>query len=216
MPRPAGMQVAELWRYPVKGLRGERLDRARLGPSGLEGDRTVRIVDGRKRISARTVPRLLGLQGALGDDGAPEIDGVRWDHPEALDAVRQLAGENAELIRDETLNRFDDAPILLTTDGALEALGEDRRRFRANLVISGVDGLSERDWIGQRLRIGEAELTVRKHCKRCLVTTIDPDSLEIEPAILTRIRREFDEKMGVYCEVTTPGQVRKGDGFEVL
>jgi uncharacterized protein YcbX len=208
------MQVAELWRYPVKGLCGERLELARFGPDGVEGDRTVRIVSGRNRISARTVPRLLGLRGSLGDDGAPLIDGIRWDQPGALDAVRQLAGEGAELIHDETRNRFDDSPILLTTDGALEALGEDRRRFRPNLVIAGVDGLAERDWVGQTLRIGEAELSVRKHCERCLVTTIDPDSIEIEPAILTRIRREFDGLMGVYCEVAAAGEVREGDPVE--
>jgi len=209
------MRVAELWRYPVKGLRGERLEHVHLGTKGVEGDRTVRIVNGRKRVSPRTVPRLLGLRGGLGANGEPLIDGARWDRPEALDAIRRLAGENAELIRDESLNRFDDAPVLLNTDGALEALGEDRRRFRPNLVIAGVDGLGERDWVGRSLRIGEVELRVRKHCKRCLVTTIDPDSLEIEPAILTRIRREFGEKMGVYCEVTDPGEIREGDPVEV-
>lgn len=210
------MRVEELWRYPVKGIRGEQLERAYLGPGGVDGDRMVRIVDGRKRISARTVPRLLGLKGGLGDDGAPLIDGVRWDSDEALGAIRQLAGVDARLIRDETLNRFDDSPILLTTDGALAALGEDRRRFRPNLVVAGVDGLAERDWVGRTLRIGEAELAVRKHCERCLVTTIDPYSTEIEPAILTRIRREFDGLMGVYCEVIAAGEVRAGDPVELL
>lgn len=209
------MQVAELWRYPVKGLRGERLDRVHFRPKGAEGDRSVRIVSGRKRVSARTVPRLLGLRGTLGPDGIPLIDGNRWDEPEALDAVRQLVGVEAELIPDETLNRFDAAPVLLTTDGALESLGEDRRRFRPNLVITGVEGLAEREWVGRRLRIGGVELKVRKHCKRCLVTTIDPDTLEIEPSILTRIRREFDQKMGVYCEVSQAGEVRQGDRVEL-
>jgi uncharacterized protein len=210
------VRVEELWRYPVKGIRGEHLQRARLGEGGVEGDRTVRIVDGRRRISARTVPRLLGLRGTLGDDGTPLIDGARWDSEEALEAIRQLAGVDAKLIRDESLNRFDDSPILLTTDGALAALGEDRRRFRPNLVVTGVDGLSERAWVGRRLRIGEAELQVRKHCERCLVTTIDPDSTEIEPAILTRIRRQFDGLMGVYCEVSAAGLAREGDPVELL
>ncbi len=209
------MRIAELWRYPVKSLRGERLARTRLTERGVEGDRMVRIRDGNKRISARTVPRLLGLEATLADDGEALIDGIRWSEPEALGAVQQLVGADAELIRDDTAHRFDAAPILVTTDGALEALGEDRRRFRANLVISGVDGLGERDWIGRRLRIGETELAVREPCERCLVTAIDPDTQEIEPAILTRIRDEFDALMGVYCEVAVPGELAEGDQIEL-
>jgi uncharacterized protein YcbX len=213
--RGRGPAVAELWRYPVKGIRGERLGRALLTEGGVEGDRVVRIVNGRKRVSARTVPRLLGLEGTLGEDGQPRIDGARWDEPAALEAVQQLAGVGAELIRDESLDRFDAAPILLTTDGAIEALGEDRRRFRPNLVVSGVEGLTERRWVGRTLRIGGAELQVVKGCERCLVTTIHPDTLEIEPAILTRIHRELDSLMGIYCEVTVGGEVAEGDAVEV-
>jgi uncharacterized protein len=212
---PAPMRLVELWRYPVKGLRGERLERAVLERGGMQGDRVVRIVAEGKRVSGRTVPRLLGLEGTLGADGEPQVDGARWDTPAALEAVRQLAGANAKLIRDDTVNRFDAAPILVTTDGALAALGEDRRRFRSNLVIEGVDDLGEREWVGRRLRIGDAELVVREHCERCLVTTIDPDTLEIEPRILTRIRDEFQALMGVYCEVTRPGEVAAGDSAEI-
>lgn len=210
------MRVAELWRYPVKSLRGERLDRARLGANGLEGDRVVRLRNVRKRVTARTAPALLGLAGALDDAGEPLIDGARWDQPAALEAVRAIVGDDAELIRDESSERFDLAPILVVTDGALDALGEDRRRFRGNVVVEGVDGLGERDWVGRRLRLGEAELVVRERCERCLVTTIDPDSLELEPAILKRIRSEFSGLMGVYCEVALAGAVRQGDSGELL
>ena len=44
------MQVAELWRYPVKTMGGEPLDRARIGPLGIEGDRIVHVEDGRGRV----------------------------------------------------------------------------------------------------------------------------------------------------------------------
>jgi hypothetical protein len=210
------LRVAELWRYPVKSLRGERLPRARLGEGGVEGDRVVRIVDGGRRVSARTIPRLLGLEATLGEDGEPLIDGARWQEPEALEAVQRLAGIGAELIRDDTVHRFDAAPVLLTTDGALAALGEDRRRFRPNLVITGVDGLGERDWVGRRLRAGRAELLALQTCERCLVTTIDPDTLEVEPGILTRIREQFDARMGVYCQVVVPGEIAEGDTVEIV
>jgi MOSC domain-containing protein len=210
------MEVTELWRYPVKSLAGERLERAPLVQDGVEGDRAVRIVRGRKPVTALTVPRLIGLETALGPDGEPTVDGERWDSPEALAAIRRLVGADAELTRDASIREFDEAPILVTTDGALEALGEDRRRFRPNIVISGVDGLSERDWVGRRLRIGDAELLVREHCERCLVTSIDPDTLEVEPRILTRIREEFNALMGVYCDVALPAEIAEGDPVELF
>ena len=209
------MRVAEIWRYPVKSLGGERLERAPIGPGGVKGDRAVRVARGRKPVTALTVPGLVGVMASLGPDGEPTVNGSRWDTPEALAAVRRLVGTDAELIRDASIDEFEFSPLLVTTDGALEALGEDRRRFRPNLVVSGVDGLAERDWVGRRLRVGEVELLVREHCERCLVTAIDPDTLEVEPAILKRIREEFDALMGVYCEVALAGEIVEGDPVEL-
>ena len=37
------MKVAEIWRYPVKSMAGERLGRARIGALGIEGDRVVHV-----------------------------------------------------------------------------------------------------------------------------------------------------------------------------
>lgn len=37
--------VAALHRFPVKSMRGERLERARLGPAGLDGDREWALLD---------------------------------------------------------------------------------------------------------------------------------------------------------------------------
>src|SRR4029453_6391354 len=108
---------------------------------GIEGDRDVRIVRGRKPVTALTVPRLIGLEATLGPDGEPTVNGARWDSREALAAIQELAGAGAERTRDASIRDFEESPILVTTDGALEALGEDRRRFRSNIVISGVDGL---------------------------------------------------------------------------
>src|SRR5439155_1306771 len=39
------MRVAELWRYPVKSLAGERLERAEPTVDGLAGDRVVHVSD---------------------------------------------------------------------------------------------------------------------------------------------------------------------------
>ena len=37
------LHVAQLWRYPVKSMAGERLERATLTANGIEGDRLVHV-----------------------------------------------------------------------------------------------------------------------------------------------------------------------------
>lgn len=53
--------VAEIWRYPVKSMGGERLGATSIGPDGVPGDRSFGIIDLRtgKVLSAKTVPALL-------------------------------------------------------------------------------------------------------------------------------------------------------------
>jgi uncharacterized protein YcbX len=210
------VKVVELWRYPVKSLAGERLERVNVLPDGLAGDRLLRVEDDRRVLTARTKQRLLGLRASLGADGEPLVDGRLWRDPEVASAIRRAAGEGARLARTVSGKRFDGAPVLVVSDGALAALGEDRRRFRANLVIAGVDGLAEREWIGARLRVGEATLAVREACERCAVTTIDPDTLVVDPEILRRINARFDGIMGVYCDVVAPGAVAEGDPAKLI
>jgi MOSC domain-containing protein len=60
-PSSAGIHVAELWRYPVKSLLGERLPTLHVVGDGVDGDRAWGIQDcGDGRIlTARREPRLL-------------------------------------------------------------------------------------------------------------------------------------------------------------
>ena len=64
----AGLHIAELWRYPVKSLAGERLPTLRLVDDGIEGDRTWGIQDRRdgRILTARREPRLLFASSRLG------------------------------------------------------------------------------------------------------------------------------------------------------
>lgn len=66
------MEVTEIWRYPVKTMAGEKLQRVRMGPLGIDGDRVVHVEDTQGRvITSRSHPRFLGHKGTLGVDGAP-------------------------------------------------------------------------------------------------------------------------------------------------
>jgi uncharacterized protein YcbX len=206
-----GLHVASLWRYPVKTLAGETLSEATLGPDGLEGDRLVRVHGPEGVRTSRRHYRLLGLHATLDPDGRPRIDGHPWDSGEALALVRGAAGRDAWLEAASGPDRFDILPLLVATDGALAAFGRDVRRLRPNIVIGGVEGLAERDWEGRELRIGAAIVRMDSLRGRCFMTTVDPDTLRVDPGVLKDIVARFGGKVALNADVVRPGRVRVGD-----
>lgn len=207
------MVVAELWRYPVKSMAGERLQEAQLGVDGIQGDRLVQVRDPRGRlITARSHHALLSHRGTLSPDGTPLVDGRPWTTVD----IQAAAGEGARLVEVPPDERFDILPLLVATDGAVKAFGHDRRRLRPNLLIGGVDGLAEQDWQGRRLRIGEVEIQLADLRERCIMTTIDPDTGERDLDVLRKIRRDFDGKLALNARVARGGLVREGDLVELL
>jgi uncharacterized protein YcbX len=210
------MHVAEIWRYPVKSMAGERLASAELREDGIAGDRVVMPVGADGRIhTARTWPRLLGHRAVLGPDGEPLVDGRPWRDPSVARDVEAAAGAGTRLARHDGLDRFDELPLLVATDGAIHALGRDGRRLRPNLVVGGVEGLAERAWEGSVLRIGEALVRAVDLRARCVMTTYDPDSLAQDPGVLRDIVERFAGTMALNAVVLRGGLVREGDRVEI-
>jgi uncharacterized protein YcbX len=198
-------------------MAGERLDRARINSLGLDGDRIVHVEDARGRvITARTHPRLLGHHAALHDFGEPVVDGRLWTDPEVREQVATIAGPGARLVRDDTSDRFDVLPLLVATEGAIVAFGHDARRLRPNLIIGGVQGLAERSWPGQRLRIGDVIIGIQDLRGRCIMTTFDPDTLKQDRRVLAEIVRKFGGAMALNCDVIRGGEIRTGDAVELV
>ena len=211
------MHVAELWRYPVKSLAGEPLDSVEITADGIPGDRVVQVYDGKGRVvTARTAPRLLGLKAVLGEKGEPIVNGRPWTAPDIAAAIEAAAGTGARLARDDGPDRFDVLPLLVATDGAVDALGLDRRRFRPNILVSGVNGLAEREWPGRRARVGEAIIGFKKLRGRCVMTTYDPDTLAQDPTVLRRIVEEMGGQLALDTYVVQGGRVAVGDPVELL
>ncbi len=214
------MHVAELWRYPVKSLRGERLESVAVGLDGVEGDRLVHVRDGSGRVvTSRYRPGLLGLNGTLGPDGEPLVDGSPWTSPVALAKVRAVAGPDVELIRfhgEDHGERYDVLPLTVLTDGMAQAVGVDHRRFRPNILIGGVEELGETRWPGSYLRIGDLVIGVRKRRARCVMTTFDPDTLEQDPSVLKHVVRSFAGSVALDCWVEAPGRIAIGDVVELV
>ena len=210
------MRIAELWRYPVKSMAGERLESVRVGPMGLDGDRVVYVRRPWGRIAtARTFPRLLGHRATLGPDGEPLVDGRPWTDPAVAAEVEGIAGSGAKLVRDADPGRFDVLPLLVATDGAIEALGRDGRRLRPNIVIAGVPGLAERSWEGRTLRAGEVVIGLEDLRDRCVMTTYDPDTLVQDVSVLRDIVDRFEGKLALNARVLRGGVLSIGDPVEL-
>ena len=211
------VHVAETWRYPVKSLAGEPLESTDLTPAGIPGDRCVHVLDGRGRLlAARTRPRMVTIPAELGPDGEPLIAGRPWRSAEALEAVRAATGDEARLVASENGHRHDDTALLVATDGALDWMGVDPRRFRANLVLGGVEQLDERGFEGRRLQAGGAVISVEHLCERCAAVTADPESGDRDTAVLQRINAHLDGRLALNCEVVEPGTVSRGDPVSLL
>ena len=209
------MKITELWRYPVKTMAGEQLQRIDVGPLGIAGDRVVHVQDARGRVvTSRSHPRFLSHHGSVGLNGAVLVDHRPWDRPDVAADVVAIAGPGATLVRDEGPERFDVLPLLVATDGAIAAFGHDARRLRPNIVIGGVEGLIAGEWPGSCLRIGRVLIGVQDLRLRCIMTSYDPDTLVQDKDITRSIYRRFDGKLALNCFVIESGEIAVGD--EVL
>lgn len=133
---------------------------------------------------------------------------------------------------DDRVSFADGYPLLVVNEASLAALNDlvaagrgpevvplSVVRFRPNVVVAGFPAWAEDGW--RRLRIGEATFRAVKGCSRCVLTTIDPDSLERgqEPLAALARHRRWDGKtwFGVNLVPDTPDTVvRVGDDVEIL
>ena len=94
----------------------------------------------------------------------------------------------------------------------------DRRRFRMNLGVEGLEPHEEDGWLGGRVRIGEAVVIPHGNVGRCAITTQNPDTgrpdLDTLKALAGyRLAVETTEPLpfGIHAAVAEPGRVRVGD-----
>ena len=211
------MWIQEIWRYPVKSMAGESLEAADLTETGVVGDRIVQARSAAGRImTARTRPLLLRHRATLSSGNQVLVDGRPWTAEGVARDVEAAAGAGTRLVQNDSGDRFDILPLLVATDGMLAAVGHDRRRFRPNLVIGGVPGLSERQWEGAQLRIGPVVIGIQDLRTRCIMTTFDPDSGRQDLGVLRRVQREFNGRLGLNSYVVAPGHISVGDAVELI
>jgi uncharacterized protein YcbX len=178
-----------------------------------------------------TVSRELGFDGSLVAKFWGETVDVRAVDGPWSDAISDFAGRELRLVwasGPAPDRRLSGAATLLGT-GSLRELARilrvdevDGRRFRMNFGIDGLGAHEEDEWLGRRVRLGEAVVVPQGNVGRCAVTTQNPDTgapdLDTLKA-LAAYRRVIETTeplpFGVHAAIAEPGRVRVGDAVEV-
>ncbi len=225
--------IRQLWRYPVKSMRGESLPATTLTLQGVPADRRFAFVQKNSRNSfpwftARELPELLCYSTRVEETGPKEYD-VLVTTPDGetvpiqSDELRQVlesrSGKDLFLLQDYR-GSFDVAPISLISCQTVLQIAkeseteEDPIRFRPNLLLdleSG-DAFEELNWVGRILRVGDtARIAITQVDNRCMMITLDPANAKSSPAVLRTVAQQHNQSAGVYATVLTPGEVRVGD-----
>ena len=118
---------------------------------------------------------------------------------------------------------FRETQISILNYASIEAVGRaageklDPRRFRGNLYVTDLPAWEENRWLGQRLRIGEAELVVARGCERCPATSVNPQTGVRDMQLPTLMQQKFGHIFfGVYAQVVKAGKIAANDRVEVL
>ncbi|MFQ5774854.1 MAG: MOSC domain-containing protein [Kiloniellaceae bacterium] len=243
--------VADICRYPVKGLNAEHMDRVALAPGeGLPHDRRFAVAHGSTRFdpsAPQWLPKtnflmlmrdekLARLRAAFdADSGVLTISraGKQVVHAKATEPMgRTLINEffaafmgasvrGAPRLVEAAGHMFSDARhkyvslINLASVHDLERVVRqtvDPLRFRANLYLEGAPAWAEFDWVGREIAIGAVRMRVAEPIERCAATNVNPTTAERDLNLPLALQRGFAHaNMGVYAEVLTGGEFRRGD-----
>lgn len=138
----------------------------------------------------------------------------------AAEALSDLAGEPLRLVLAEgTGIGWDEGPVSLVATSTIAAVappvdGDPPARFRMLLEVGGAEAFAEDGWVGHRLRVGNAALTVTHALHRCTVINHSPTTGARDWAglhALRAVRGPQRMTLGVIAAVAEPGAVRLGD-----
>jgi uncharacterized protein YcbX len=152
------------------------------------------------------------------------------------DPRRRSVADTHGGLEGDSLNLADAGPLLLTSTTSLrqlndwmvaDAISKGREvpepmamaRFRPNVVLDDVPIAFEEDgW--RMLRIGSAQFRFAEICDRCVMTTLEPQTLEggKEPLRTLAAHRQWDHKtwFGIRIIPMAPSVIRVGDSVDVL
>jgi uncharacterized protein YcbX len=228
--------VEALFRYPVKSMRGERLEAANLGWHGLDGDRRLafrRINDrsGFPWLTASQLPELVLFTPQRREDDAqgnipthirtPDGTEMPVFGPDLAREIERLYGAPVQMMQLKH-GIFDEGSVsVIAVDtvreiGRLAGLTLDARRFRPNVVVRLLRSVpfQEDEWVGGVLSFGAGDdapaIAVTLRDERCSMLNLDPDSAGIAPEVMKAVVRANQNRAGIYGTVTRTGRLAVG------
>ena len=228
--------IEAIYRYPVKSMRGERLEAAALGWHGIDGDRRLafRRLDDRSGfpwLTASRLPDLLLFAPHRNGDGTEEELPTHVRTPEGAgmpvfgdDLATEVGRRHGAPVQMSRLRHgiFDEASISVITLDTVAEIGRlagqtaDERRFRPNIVVRSLRPVpfQEDEWVGGVLSFGEGNegpaVAVTMRDVRCAMVNFDPDSARPAPEVLRAVVRVHQNTAGVYGTVTRSGGLAVG------
>jgi uncharacterized protein YcbX len=232
-------RVAEVWRFPVKSMLGEQLDRVEITAGGVVGDRSWALVDAEDGKVGRAV-RLTSVAPAstVMEEAWPDVEGLA---PESFIARTRIPTPVPEdVVSDITMamaapaGTFFDLTVLhLLTTSTLDELARqhsegawDVRRYRPNVLVETYEeGFVENGWVGRKVVLGRAAaMQVALPTMRCIMTTLAQEDLPRDPSLLRTVAAANRLEIaglgtwacaGVYGDAAAPGIVSVGDAVRV-
>ncbi len=117
---------------------------------------------------------------------------------------------------------FTDTPISIINLNSVKSIEQrlgtkiDVRRFRANLVISGLPAWEEFGLLGMKLKIGTSELEIIRPALRCPATSVDPDTGERDLTVPADLQEHFGHAFcAMYARVSKAGTIKPGDAVSI-
>ena len=229
--------VKELYRFPVKSMRGEALTEAFGAWHGFQGDRRYAFVRSENRsgfpwLTGREIPQIVQFTPRITDPSDIENSPVDVALPdgrilpigstELNQVLAEAYGKPVHLIKIER-GAFDSQVMSVMSTATVAELSAmvgtavTARRFRQNIVIEPFDEqpFVEERWLDSSLVFGDQSdglrIRLNRRIQRCVMINIDPEPAEKEPAVLKTVAQSRQNCVGVcvgvYGSPERPGMV---------
>lgn len=229
--------ISEIWRFPVKSVRGESLQRCGFDESGLTFDRGWSLLDleSGNNLTARRTPTLLMATARI---DAGEVVVTLPDGSETADdaALSAWLGADVSLVRAtaeaggtyENPMDFENDGDWITWTGPAGAFHDSTRarislvstatmghweteRFRTNLIIDGLGAREEDGWVNRELSVGGTTLRVTKQIDRCVMVTRPQPGIARNLDVLREINSNHARMLGIGTMPAGSGTISVGD-----
>ncbi len=140
------------------------------------------------------------------------------------DGIQRKLNPGYAVNADDHTGFADGYPILIISEASLQDLNSKldsplpMNRFRPNIVLKGCEPFAEDIW--KRIKIGDNEMALVKPCARCVVTTIDKDTLAKNKEPLKTLnsyrKHELGAIFGMNAIPLNEGRLEAGMNVEIL